>query len=93
MDGRPPRSTAWLIFALLAGLALVLLLRDRDRPPPVTPVAARGDLSSFEQSSTELFRRVSPSVVQVVRMSRGASDLGSQLGVGQRLRAGMVAMW
>jgi 2-alkenal reductase len=83
MDGRPPRSTAWLIFALLAGLALVLLLRDREPPPPpVTPVAARGDLSAFEQSSTELFRRVSPSVVQVVRMSRGASELGGSSGSG-----------
>ena len=44
------------------------------------PVAARGDLSAFEQSSVRVFETVAPSVVQVGVLSGG--DTVSQSGTG-----------
>ena len=47
------------------------------------PVAARGDLSPFEQSSTQVFEAVAPSVVQVAAQPAGAQAAGEvQTGTG-----------
>ncbi len=78
-------SVLLLAGALVVGLALqpvVTTLLFSDRSP--RSVEARGDLSAFERSSTEVFDAVAPSVVQVVALPRGASlsDAGEDQGVG-----------
>jgi len=73
---------------LLAVLALFLaafvaqpfvdrLLLSQSAP---RPVAARGDLSGFEQSSVRVFETVSPSVVQVGVLSEGETVIQSGTG-------------
>ncbi|MHC5010305.1 MAG: S1C family serine protease [Planctomycetota bacterium] len=62
----------FLAFLALGALGWVLAERRRDPAPPPAdprPVAARGDLDTQEQSTIELFRRASPSVVHIANVA------------------------
>jgi S1-C subfamily serine protease len=73
-----------IVVALLLAALLVQPYVDRllfavDTP---RPVAARGDLSQFEQSSIHVFESIAPSVVQVVAQPAGAAPGSVQSGTG-----------
>jgi len=57
--------------AVLAGLLLVVPACDRpgDTPAPAPPVVPRGDLAADEQTTIELFRNASPSVVFITSLA------------------------
>jgi S1-C subfamily serine protease len=82
----PSAATRWLAILLLivAGALVWVVLRDRANraaelppAPPAEPrsITPRGDLASDEKSTIELFRQVSPSVVQVTSVERRTSRL------------------
>ena len=71
--GRPASVSGWLVALLLIVVAILLFtkvdfrrgaLHDPDARPRL--VDARGDLSPLENSTIELFRTASPSVVHIV---------------------------
>jgi S1-C subfamily serine protease len=68
---RPLTLLLVLVFGLLAGFALYRFVFDRGSPAldprPITP---RGDLAADEKSTTELFRKASPSVVFITTRAR-----------------------
>jgi S1-C subfamily serine protease len=78
-DRRPPtprRSPLGLLLQLVGILAILYLGFRAVLPKPVfdrdaesRPVAARGELSSLESSTIELFRRASPSVVHIANIA------------------------
>src|SRR5262245_50953686 len=81
----PTPATRWLaILLLLVASALVwVVLRERGQLPaeplnaPAEPrsITPRGDLAADEKSTIELFRQVSPAVVQVTSVERRRSRL------------------
>ncbi len=86
----PPAGTrvsGWLVM-MLVGLSLALLYRQFfwytplhnpfARPRAVTP---RGDLAADEQSTIELFREASPSVVHINTLAVGANPITREAGV------------
>lgn len=78
-DGRPPVTTvpAWLVAVLLVAVAF-LMLRNAGLLPGYSPRAAveprtvtpRGNLAADEQSTIEIFRKASPSVVHITTLTR-----------------------
>ncbi|HEV2566662.1 MAG TPA: trypsin-like peptidase domain-containing protein [Microvirga sp.] len=80
------RATRIIIVVVAVLLALVVLqpyvsgyLLSAREP---RPVAARGDLSDFEQSTIRVFGTVAPSVVQVVALQARGSSGGEPAGSG-----------
>jgi len=86
-SGGPGKQARWLAILLLivAGALIYTVIRQRGEEQRAREIAApeprvvtpRGDLSSEEQSTIELFREVSPSVVHVtsVDVRRGRLSL------------------
>ncbi|TDR88022.1 S1C family serine protease [Enterovirga rhinocerotis] len=62
------RPILLVIVGLLAVLAGRPYIERLFASPDPRPVAARGDLAEYERATIELFKRVSPSVVQVVAL-------------------------
>jgi S1-C subfamily serine protease len=87
MSRGPSSSTRWMavLLLLVAGALVWTVVRGRDRggdggggaPAEPRAITPRGDLSSDEQSTIELFKRTSPSVVHVtsVDVRRGRLSL------------------
>src|SRR5688500_7334434 len=69
----PRRGVPWIPLILLAihGLLFWMLVVDRGQPA-VEPreIAPRGALSEIEQTTIELFKEVSPSVVYITTLTR-----------------------
>jgi 2-alkenal reductase len=68
---RLPRILLIVIAALLAALVAQPYIERLLAPSAPRPVEARGDLAASERSAIELFKRVSPSVVQIVALPAG----------------------
>ena len=91
----PPSVPAWLVSVLLLGVAGIMLQNQGYLPGfggraaresrPVTP---RGDLSDDEQSTIQIFREASPSVVHITTRAHGdrltfkATDVPDGTGTG-----------
>lgn len=89
--------TRWLAILLLlvAGALVYMVIQQRSASRPAAPIAEpraiapRGDLAADEQSTIELFRSVSPSVVHVTnvglqrsRLSLNVSEIPQGVGSG-----------
>lgn len=81
------------VVLLAAKVAEPYLERTIFASPEPRPVTARGDLAQSERSIIELFRRVSPSVVQVVGARRDAGSLGAQEQEGGGTQSGTGFVW
>lgn len=89
-------------FTRVALIALLVLLAAVAAEPYIArffwaaetsrPIAPRGDLSAAEQSSIDLFQRVSPSVVHVFAQP-SSRDLRSGDSQGQQVQSGTGFVW
>jgi 2-alkenal reductase len=84
-----------IVLALLAAyVAQPYLDRYVLSPPAPRSVAPRADLSDLERSTIQLFKSVSPSVVQVVGVSSAnTGELSDQGGEGVGMRSGTGFVW
>lgn len=91
------RLRAVMLSIALALLAAYVAQPYLDRyvfaPPAPHPVAPRADLSELERATIELFKRVSPSVVQVVGISGGAEGMSTQGEEGAGVQSGTGFIW
>ena len=75
--GRAPTVPAWLVAVLLLAVTM-LMMRNAGMLPGFSPRAAteprsvtpRGNLAADEQSTIEIFRKASPSVVHITTLTR-----------------------
>ena len=66
---RYPLLLLWIFGILLVGVAWQAQIRNRTTKAPQRTVTPRGDLQPDEKATIELFRRSSPSVVNVTAFS------------------------
>lgn len=94
MNGRFNRSIIVVLVVLLAALvAEPYLERTVFSPPAPRLVAPRSDLAESERATIELFRRVSPSVVQVVGITGAANDPSMLEQGGTGVQSGTGFVW
>jgi 2-alkenal reductase len=89
------RSIIAVILVVLLGAYVAQPYLDRYvfAPPAPRLVAPRADLSELERSTVSLFKRVSPSVVQVVGVSQSSEGLSTQEGEGVGVKSGTGFFW